>query len=80
MGPLRVDTIRPGLIDSDMWGFLDDEPRERLRQNTRKTSPVRRIGQIEDIGHAALFLMTNPYVTGAVLEASGGETLVSLDV
>jgi NAD(P)-dependent dehydrogenase (short-subunit alcohol dehydrogenase family) len=80
LGPLRVDTIRPGLIDSDMWGFLDDEPRERLRQNTRKTSPVRRIGQIEDIGHAAVFLMTNPYVTGAVLEVSGGETLVSLDV
>ncbi|MDP9476954.1 MAG: SDR family oxidoreductase [Actinomycetota bacterium] len=66
MGPLRVGTIQPGLVDSDTWDFLDDEPRERLRQNTRKTSPVRRIGQIENIGHAAAFLMTNPYVTGAV--------------
>lgn len=25
------------------------------------------------------FLMTNPYVTGVVLEVSGGETLVSND-
>jgi NAD(P)-dependent dehydrogenase (short-subunit alcohol dehydrogenase family) len=46
LGPLRVNTIRPSLIDSDMWDFLDDEPRERLRQNTRKTSPVRRIAHI----------------------------------
>jgi len=35
---------------------------------------------IGDIGHAAVFLMTNPYVTGAVLEVSGGETLVSLEI
>jgi hypothetical protein len=31
---------------------------------------------VEDIGHAAVFLMTNPYVTGSVLEVSGGESLV----
>jgi NAD(P)-dependent dehydrogenase (short-subunit alcohol dehydrogenase family) len=80
LGPLRVNTLRPGVIDSDMWGFLDGEEREKLRQKVRETFPVRRIGTIEDIGHAAVFLMTNPYVTGAVLEISGGETLVKLDI
>lgn len=80
LGPLRVNTIRPGLVDSEMWDFLDDDAHQRLRQRTRETFPVRRIGEIGDIGHAAVFLMTNPYVTGAVLEVSGGETLVSLDV
>jgi NAD(P)-dependent dehydrogenase (short-subunit alcohol dehydrogenase family) len=38
--------------------------------------PVRRIGTVEDIAHAALFLMTSAQTTGAVLEVSGGETLV----
>lgn len=38
--------------------------------------PVGRMGQPEDIAHAALFLMTNPQVTEAVLEVSGGEALV----
>jgi len=76
LGPLRVNTIRPGLVDSDMWSFLDEAARDELRQKTRATFPVRRIGTIDDIGHAAVFLMTNPYVTGAVLEVSGGETLV----
>lgn len=73
LGPLRVNAIRPGVIDSDMWNFLDDEARERLRKRVRETFPVRRVGSIEDIGHAALFLMTNPYVTGTILEVTGGE-------
>ena len=60
--------------------LLDDAGRERLREKTRATFPVRRMGTIADVGNAAVFLMTNPYVTGTVLEVSGGEALVSLDV
>lgn len=79
LGPIRVNTIRPGLVDSDMWDFLDDAAREALRRKARETFPARRIGSIGDIGHAAVFVMTNPYVTGSVLEVSGGETLVSAE-
>jgi NAD(P)-dependent dehydrogenase (short-subunit alcohol dehydrogenase family) len=78
LGPIRVNTIRPGLVDSDMWGFLDPAAREQLRERTRQSFPARRIGTVDDIGHAAVFLMTNPYVTGAILEVSGGESLVAL--
>ncbi len=78
LGPLRVNTLRPGVIDSAMWNFLDPSRRERFFQYVAETMPVRRVGAIKDIGHAAVFLMTNPYVTGAVLEISGGETLVNL--
>jgi len=80
LGPVRVNTLRPGVIDSDMWSFLDEAGRQRLRAKVRETFPARRIGTVEDVGHAAVFLMTNPYVTGAVLEISGGETLVRLDI
>ena len=59
-----------------MWDFLDDDARADLRRRTAETLPARRIGTIDDIGHAALFLMTNPYVTGSVLEVNGGELLV----
>jgi len=33
----------------------------------------------DDIGKAALFLMTNDFVTGAILDVSGGETLVNIE-
>jgi NAD(P)-dependent dehydrogenase (short-subunit alcohol dehydrogenase family) len=79
LGPLRVNTIRPGLVDSAMWDFLDAAARERLRSAARTRFPARRIGTIDDIGHAAVFLMTNPYTTGIVLEVSGGEPLVALE-
>lgn len=76
LGPLRVNAIRPGYTDSEMWNFLDAAAREQLRQKVKAAMPVRRMGTVEDIGHAAIFLMTNPQVTGSVLEITGGETLV----
>jgi NAD(P)-dependent dehydrogenase (short-subunit alcohol dehydrogenase family) len=80
LGPRRVNTIRPGYTDSDMWSFLPDTGRRDLRRRVAGAMPVRRMGTPDDIAHAAVFVMTNPQVTGAVLEVTGGETLVdSLD-
>jgi NAD(P)-dependent dehydrogenase (short-subunit alcohol dehydrogenase family) len=76
LAPIRVNTIRPGFVDTEMWGFMSEEEREGLRAKVRDTFPARRIGTTDDVGHTALFLMTNPYVTGTVLEVSGGERLV----
>jgi NAD(P)-dependent dehydrogenase (short-subunit alcohol dehydrogenase family) len=76
LAPLRVNTIRPGFVDTDMWSFLPDSARDGLRNKVAETFPARRAGTAGDIAHAALFLMTNPYVTGTVIEVSGGENLV----
>lgn len=76
LAPIRVNTLRPGFVDTEMWSVLSEEQREGLRTKVRETFPARRIGTSADIGHAALFLMTNPYVTGSLLEVSGGELLV----
>ena len=76
LAPIRVNTIRPGFVDTEMWNFLSEAERDALRERVRDTFPARRLGTPADIGHAALFLMTNPYVTGTVLEVSGGELLV----
>lgn len=76
LAPIRVNTIRPGFVDTGMWSFLPEAERDALRATVRDTFPARRVGTAADIGHAALFLMTNPYVTGTVLDVSGGELLV----
>jgi NAD(P)-dependent dehydrogenase (short-subunit alcohol dehydrogenase family) len=76
LGPLRVNAIRPGYTDSEMWSGLPPGGRDRLRQEVAATVPVGRMGAPEDIAHAAVFLMTNRQTTGAVLEVSGGEPLV----
>ena len=76
LAPIRVNTIRPGFVDSDMWNFLPEAERETLRIKVREKFPAQRVGTIDDVGHAALFLMTNAYVTGSVIEVNGGELLV----
>jgi NAD(P)-dependent dehydrogenase (short-subunit alcohol dehydrogenase family) len=76
LGPRRVNTIRPGYTDSDMWSWLPAADRERFRRRVAEALPVGRIGTPADVAHAAVFLMTNPQVTGAVLEVTGGEPLV----
>lgn len=76
LAPTRVNTIRPGFVDTDMWSILPPDQREGLRAKVRENFPARHAGTSADIAHAALFLMTNPYVTGTVIEVSGGENLV----
>jgi NAD(P)-dependent dehydrogenase (short-subunit alcohol dehydrogenase family) len=76
LGPLRVNAIRPGYTDSDMWSFLAPAERDELRARVAKAMPARRMGTPEDIADAVLFLMGNPQVTGAIVEVSGGESLV----
>jgi NAD(P)-dependent dehydrogenase (short-subunit alcohol dehydrogenase family) len=77
LGPRRVNTIRPGYTDSDMWSFLPDAERNNLRRRVAEAMPVKRIGTPDDIAQAAVFVMTNPQITGAVVEVTGGETLVN---
>jgi NAD(P)-dependent dehydrogenase (short-subunit alcohol dehydrogenase family) len=76
LGPVRVNTIRPGYTDSEMWSGLSDADRDDLRRRVADALPTGRIGTPEDVAHAAIFLMTSRQTTGAVLEVSGGETLV----
>ena len=76
LGPVRVNAIRPGYTDSEMWSGLGPAERAALRERVAAAMPVRRMAAPEDIADAALFLMGNPQVTGAILEVSGGETLV----
>jgi NAD(P)-dependent dehydrogenase (short-subunit alcohol dehydrogenase family) len=76
LGPVRVNTIRPGYTDSEMWSGLSDAARDDLRRRVADALPARRMGTPEDIAHAAIFLMTSRQTTGAVLEVSGGESLI----
>jgi NAD(P)-dependent dehydrogenase (short-subunit alcohol dehydrogenase family) len=76
LAPARVNTIRPGYIDTDFWNVLPAADQDAIKAKVREKFPVQRIGTAADIGHAAVFLMTNPYVTGTVLEIGGGELLV----
>jgi len=65
LGPkLRVNAIAPGWISGD-----DD-----LRPEDHAQHPVGRVGRVEDIAKAVLYLVEAGFVTGQVLTVDGGMT------
>ena len=68
---------RAGATTQHYWGDeIDDRYLWYFNNTDQAPQPVGRIGTTEDIAHAAVFLMTSRQTTGAVVEVSGGESLV----
>lgn len=69
---IRANAIAPGYIDTAMLDWIRRDP-EITRQATQEV-PLGRIGQVEDIVNAALFLASTAaaYITGVVLPVDGG--------
>ena len=67
---ITVNCISPGFIDTD---FIGDLPPEQREMYTRMV-PMRRFGTTQEVADATLFLANRSasYITGTVLEISGG--------
>ena len=72
---VRVNCIAPGLIQTDFARFLWDNP-EVLKRAVAPT-PMRRIGQPDEIAGAAVFLASraSSYVTGQTIVVDGGAAI-----
>jgi 3-oxoacyl-[acyl-carrier protein] reductase len=67
---IRCNAIAPGFIETDMTGELDEEMQKQYMVNI----PLKRMGTVDDIASACLFLGSDmsTYVTGQVLSICGG--------
>ncbi|MCL4459425.1 MAG: SDR family oxidoreductase [Chloroflexi bacterium] len=70
---IRINCICPGFVDTPLTASFSDEARRRLLARL----PIPRVGQVEDIGNAAVYLASDEasYVTGLCLVVDGGQTL-----
>ena len=68
---IRVNAVRPGLIDTEIHASGGEPGRiDRLRG----TVPMQRGGRAEEVANAVMWLLSDEasYVTGALLDVSGG--------
>jgi 3-oxoacyl-[acyl-carrier protein] reductase len=67
---ITVNCVAPGFIDTDMTRALSDEQRQGLLRQI----PLGRLGAVDDIAQAVLFLASNgaSYITGCTLHVNGG--------
>jgi 3-oxoacyl-[acyl-carrier protein] reductase len=70
---VRANAIQPGMIDTPMTRALTEEHRAQSVAET----PLGRLGRPEEVAAVALFLASDlaSYVTGAVIEVTGGRSL-----
>ena len=73
LAPVRVNVIAPGVVLTNVW---TDEERKNLKDWMEKTLPAQIAGEASHIAQAAVSLMTNRYVSGAVVPIDGGLHLV----
>ncbi|MGQ3178035.1 MAG: SDR family NAD(P)-dependent oxidoreductase [Blastomonas fulva] len=79
LGPdnIRVNCIAPGLIQTDMARALWEN--EQVMSHIRSVTPMRRIGQPDEIAGAAVFLASDAstYITGQSIVIDGGTTIAA---
>lgn len=70
LGPsnIQVNSIAPGIIDTDMNKFLTEEEKEQIISEI----PLEHIGNVEDVADCVLFLANANYITGQVIQVNGG--------
>jgi len=76
LAPIRVNAISPGVIDTGAWDSLGDDGKREYFEHIAASNPAGRIGTPDDIACAALFAMTNTFMTGVTLKVDGGEPLL----
>ena len=75
LAPLRVNAVSPGVIDTHWWNALPEDQRRAYFDSAAAASPVRRVGRPDDVAEAVLYLAGAGFVTGTVLECTGGSNL-----
>ena len=68
---IRVNAVRPGIIDTDIHASGAQPDRVALIQDTL---PMKRAGTADEVARAILYLLSDAasYTTGAILNVSGG--------
>jgi 3-oxoacyl-[acyl-carrier protein] reductase len=69
---IRCNAVSPGFINTDSTGnALNDSIIKHITSNT----PLRRLGEAEDIANAVACVAENDFINGAVLDVNGGLSL-----
>lgn len=70
LGPsnIRVNSIAPGIIDTEMNNNLSKEDMENIKNEI----PLERIGKTIDVSKCVEWLITDEYTTGQIISINGG--------
>jgi NAD(P)-dependent dehydrogenase (short-subunit alcohol dehydrogenase family) len=71
----RVNAVSPGIIDTAWWDGMPADQRRAYFDAAAAATPVGRVGRPEDVADAVVYLAGAGFVSGTVLECTGGAHL-----
>lgn len=77
LAPRRVNAVSPGVIDTHWWHGMPDDQRQAYFAAVAAITPVRRVGTPDDVAEAIVYLAGASFITGTVLECTGGSNLTA---
>lgn len=72
LAPIRVNAVSPGLTATTAYKNMDPASRESMYDNAKQNLPVGHVGSALDISMAYVMAVTNPYMTGSIIDVDGG--------
>lgn len=72
LAPVRVNVVKPGVVDTGLWG----EKREEIVKAMGEKMLTGQVGRVEDVAEAYLWCLKDGNVTGGVAGSDGGSLLV----
>jgi NAD(P)-dependent dehydrogenase (short-subunit alcohol dehydrogenase family) len=76
LAPIRVNIVVPGLVRTNLWASLPEAEREGMYAHLSQVLPVQHIGEADDVAHAYLSAMRQPFMTGQAIVVDGGGVLI----
>ena len=71
LGPMgiRCNAISPGFIDTDS---THNALKEKIIAHIHSNTPLRRLGQVEEVSQAVASVIANDFINGVILNVDGG--------
>ncbi|KQZ30499.1 SDR family oxidoreductase [Duganella sp. Root1480D1] len=70
--PTRVNAVVPGVVDTPWWSRVPEAAKAELFEKLASEVPVGRVGKPEDLASAIMFVTTNTFITGSIIDCDGG--------
>lgn len=73
IAPNRINVVAPGVTATSTYDAMPEEARANFIRVTTAKVPLKRIAEASEIALAYLFSMQCTYLTGEIIDASGGQ-------
>ena len=76
LAPIRVNCVAPGVVDTELWSWLEEGARTELFKDYSKKFLTGSVGEPDEVAEAYGYLIRCTYVTGQIVTIDGGAALV----